>query len=150
MMPHLGVLSTINPEAAFNVLMKDCVVRAGTCIAPVGQIETGSDEAALTLSTAMPDGTTLEKTLPYGCVELIHLGEDQTVDMELKPHKELDVGMGNGNIVNATVEGGVVGVIIDTRGRPLTLPEQVKERKRKLIEWYTAIKAYPKAVLMDK
>src|SRR5688572_18138355 len=37
MMPHLGVLSTVHPDAATEVFEKDCLVRLGTCIAPVGQ-----------------------------------------------------------------------------------------------------------------
>ena len=37
MMPHLGVLSTIHPAAATEVFEKDCLVRLGTCVAPVGQ-----------------------------------------------------------------------------------------------------------------
>ena len=36
MMPHLGVLSTIHPDAATEVFEKDCLVRLGTCVATVG------------------------------------------------------------------------------------------------------------------
>ncbi|UCH02128.1 MAG: glutamate mutase L [Candidatus Bathyarchaeota archaeon] len=148
MMPHLGVLSTINPEAAFNVLMKDCMVRAGTCIAPTGQLEDGVD--ALQVSATLPDGTTLAKTIPYGDIALLSLEKGQTVEMEIKPHRNLDVGMGRGTMVKTSVEGGVVGVIIDARGRPLMLPVDEKERKESLIKWYTAIGAYPEDVWKEK
>ena len=33
MMPQLGVLSSIHPEAAVEVFNKDCLIRLGTCIA---------------------------------------------------------------------------------------------------------------------
>ena len=39
--------------------------------------------------------------------------------------------------------GGVVGVIIDCRGRPLVLPEDREERVRKLTEWNDALGVYP-------
>src|SRR5262245_6892662 len=36
MMPHLGVLSTVNEQAATEVFIKDCLVPLGTCVAPIG------------------------------------------------------------------------------------------------------------------
>jgi len=44
------------------------------------------------------------------------------------------------------VEGGIEGVIIDTRGRPLVIPEDPAERKSTLLKWYGALDLYP----MDK
>ena len=41
MMPHLGVLSTIHPAAATEVFEKDCLIRLGTCVAPVGAVKRG-------------------------------------------------------------------------------------------------------------
>ncbi len=43
------------------------------------------------------------------------------------------------------VEGGVVGVIMDARGRPLVLPEDAKERRRRLLRWFSTLDAYPEA-----
>ena len=145
MIPHLGVLSTVNPKAAINILEKDCLVKIGTCIAPSGLAEDGVD--ALTISEKMPDGTTLVKVIPYGRMELIPLGEGQKAEVEIKPHSNLDVGMGRGKSMKTEVEGGVVGIIIDTRGRPLVLPKDERVRKKKLIEWYTAVGAYPEGFL---
>ena len=36
MMPQLGVLSEVHEKAAVEVFNKDCLVRLGTCIAPIG------------------------------------------------------------------------------------------------------------------
>jgi hypothetical protein len=36
------------------------------------------------------------------------------------------------------LEGGVVGIIVDARGRPLQLPSDDALRRRKLIEWLIA------------
>ena len=110
-----------------------------------GQLEEG--EEAVAISAVMPDGTTLEKTLPFGSIELIHLDEGQTADMEIKPSRNLDVGLGKGKTVKAKVEGGVVGLIVDARGRPLVIPSEAEKRRKKLVEWYTAIDAYPQTFL---
>jgi len=55
------------------------------------------------------------------------------------------VGAGPGNSVITEIEGGVVGIIIDARGSPswANLPKNDTERRRKLLEWFTALKAYP-------
>ncbi len=45
------------------------------------------------------------------------------------------------------MSGGVVGLIFDTRGRPLVLPEDDKERREKLIKWYLSLGVYPEKIL---
>jgi uncharacterized protein (TIGR01319 family) len=145
MMPHLGVLSKVKPDAALNVLDKDCLVKVGTCIAPKGLAKEGVD--ALSVTAELPDGSTLEKTLPYGTMELIPLRETETINVVLSPHSGLDVGAGSGKRLETTMSGGVVGVIFDTRGRPLVLPKSDEERREKLISWYTALGVYPEKIL---
>ena len=36
MMPHLGVLAQVHPQAALEVFERDCLIYLGTCIAPKG------------------------------------------------------------------------------------------------------------------
>ena len=45
------------------------------------------------------------------------LGEKARVTIQ--PQRRLDMGAGHGQPVEAEVEGGVVGLVVDTRGRPL-------------------------------
>jgi hypothetical protein len=61
----------------------------------------------------------------------------------ITPARGFDVGAGKGKELEATLEGGTVGVIIDGRGRPLQLPADKKERVRKLSEWNKALNIYP-------
>jgi hypothetical protein len=61
----------------------------------------------------------------------------------------LDLGAGRGTEVAEEVEGGVVGIIVDTRGRnPFVLPVDAKERVPKLVEWIKALNAYPAEALV--
>ena len=53
MMPHLGVLSSVYPDIATEVFDKDCLVRLGTCIAPVGQAKS---KPLATVHIRFPDG----------------------------------------------------------------------------------------------
>ena len=50
MMPHLGVLSTVNEQAATEVFVKDCLVYLGTCVAPIGQGKDGDQCLAYTIT----------------------------------------------------------------------------------------------------
>jgi hypothetical protein len=43
-----------------------------------------------------------------------------------------------------TITGGVVGVVIDARGRPLTLPQNDKERQERLSAWFKSLDLYPR------
>jgi hypothetical protein len=145
MMPHLGVLSSVHPTAALEIFEKDCLVRIGTCIAPRGTVTEGTD--AFKLKGTMPDGSRVEKSLKFGEMDRVSVEEGKTASIEIEPAKELDIGAGPGNKLTVEVEGGVVGIILDARGRPLTLPQDDKERRRRLLQWFSILDAYPKGVL---
>ena len=63
--------------------------------------------------------------------------------MTIEPAKGFDVGEGKGKRVEREVEGGVVGIILDGRGRPLALPQEKSERIQKLKNWIEALEIYP-------
>lgn len=137
MMPHLGVLSTVHERSATEVFDKDCLIRLGTCIAPSGNIRK-EGEKILTINL---EGKTIE--LRAGDTKLIPLGLGKRVKVEIIPSKGFDVGAGNGKPLSTEIEGGVVGLILDGRGRPLKLPEDKNKRIRKLNEWFTELNLYP-------
>lgn len=136
MMPHLGVLATIHPEAAQEVFERDCVVPLGTCIAPVGRGREGQPCVQVRL-----DGQDI--AVARGELRLVPLAEGQEVEAHIEPARGFDVGAGRGRPLTATIAGGVVGFIIDGRGRPLTLPEDPTERRAKVAEWERAMDMYP-------
>lgn len=131
MMPQLGVLSTVHPQAAAQVFDRDCLIRLGSCIAPVGQARPG--EPVLTM-----EYNGKSETFRYGEIRVLPMGVGETMRVMLKPARGFDVGAGKGRAMEAVVEGGVVGLIVDTRGRPLQLPQNDAERRAKLIEWLRA------------
>lgn len=142
MMPQLGVLARVHEKAALQVFEKDCLIYLGTCIAPIGQIKEGS--VALEAQIHMPDGSVIKKTFNYGEMEVIPLPVGYKARAKLKPTYGLDMGEGNGVAIEAELHGGVVGLIFDTRGRPLMLPEDKNKRIAKLQKWNAALNMYPK------
>lgn len=147
MMPQLGILSSIHPKAAMQVFDRDCLVKLGTAIAPVGpsgKAEFGAPCLEVTLTV---NGQTFEESVPFGSMKVIPVPQDTTVEAVIHPTRQFDVGAGYGRELKTTVNGGVVGVIIDCRGRPIVLPEDVKTRNAKLVEWFLAMNMYPEESL---
>ena len=148
MMPHLGVLSTVYRDAAWSIFDKDCLVRLGTCIAPVGTIAGNVKARArgarvMTVELTLPDGGTVEEELNFGELKLIELPERQEAKAVITPAKNFDMGEGPGHAVKRTIMGGVAGVLLDARGRPIYLPEEDDARNELLIKWFRALDLYP-------
>ena len=143
MMPHLGVLSTVNEQAATEVFVKDCLVYLGTCVAPIGQGKDGDQCLAYTIT--FEGGRGMESgSLAFGELKLIALPLDEQAKIELRPAKGVDVGEGKGNASTRSLKGGVVGLLLDGRGRPLQLPVDQQMRVSALSRWYKTVELYPK------
>ena len=86
------------------------------------------------------------ETIPCGTIRVYPLGfkngqdgEPEEAEIVITPMKNFDLGAGKGKAVQRTVQGGVAGVIIDTRGRPMQLPTDDNARIAKLKEWLRAM-----------
>ncbi|MCL1827748.1 MAG: glutamate mutase L, partial [Candidatus Cloacimonetes bacterium] len=146
MMPHLGVLAEINPEAASEVFRKDCMILLGTVVAPVGKCKKGA--ISLHAEIELPDGTMFKENIPFGEMRLLPCGVGQTMKAKLRPGRGLDIGAGKDKEIEKELQGGVVGVILDTRGRqPFTLPAEHDQRISDLKKWMKVLNAYPEKIL---
>ena len=85
----------------------------------------------------------MEGELKTGQIQCFPLREEELADIELMPTKGLDLGGGKGEKMNVCVGGGLVGLVIDARGRPLII-DQADEAKRftQLMEWQQAMSLY--------
>ena len=143
MMPQLGVLATVHPEASAQVFDRDCLIRLGSVVAPVGQAPAKGQVEIMRLNGTLPDGQAFNEGLKYGEMKRFPLGEGDKLTVQINPTHGFDAGAGPGHAVEAQVEGGVCGLILDGRGRPLALPEDAATRAKKLIEWFRSLDCYP-------
>ncbi|MEE8190373.1 MAG: glutamate mutase L [Candidatus Scalindua sediminis] len=141
MMPHLGVLSTINEQAATEVFEKDCLINLGTCVSLANTGKPGSK--CIDYRITLPDGQEKADSLLYGELKLIDLKEGETAEIEITPTRQFDVGRGKGQKMEEKVSGGVVGLVIDVRGRPLSLHKDKVRRIEQITKWNKAFRAYP-------
>lgn len=116
MMPHLGVLASVHPQAAIEVFERDCLIQLGTVIAPQGTGKQGAPCFSYEIS-----GESLRQsgTIHVGDFEVLPLEIGQTVQVNLIPSRGFNLGNGSGRPVQATVRGGTVGILLDGRGRPI-------------------------------
>ncbi len=140
MMPQLGVLAQVNQEAATQVFERDCLVHLGTCIAPVGVAKPG--DACLSVRVEQAEKETMVDDVPFGQLRLYPLGVGQKAQVRLQPDRRFDVGGERGNPLETEVTGGVVGLVVDTRGRPLEISPDPKLRVADLKTWTEALNVY--------
>ncbi len=141
MMPQLGVLAQVNPEAATQVFERDCLIHLGTAIAPVGVAKVG--ETCLSIEVRIAGNPPVTEDVPYGELRLYSLPLGEKASLKLQPSRRFDVGAGNGQVVEAEALGGVVGLVVDTRGRPFEVPTDAQQRVAQLTRWQSALDAYP-------
>ena len=132
MMPHLGVLAHVHPEAALQVFERDCLVYLGTCIAPAGTGKPGKRCFSFQISG---EGIDESGEVEFGQMQLLPLADGLLARAVIEPARGFDAGEGDGKPIEREIRGGTVGVILDGRGRPLKLPEDRDACRRAVLDW---------------
>ena len=148
MMPQLGVLAHVDKKefgeearkAALEVFHKDCLIRLGTCITPVGRSKAG--DVVMTAEFEMPNGEKIEQQLVKDQIIKIN-APYEPISALLKPAKNMDIGAGAGEEVKTDIYGGTVGIIFDCRDRPINIPSDPEKRLESLRSWSRALNEYP-------
>jgi hypothetical protein len=111
--PHFGNMYSQDPKGAIAIFKSTCLNILGTCISPVGAGRLGSDALRIKFET----GGLEDVTVPYGELNIIPI-RDEKVKTSFTPIK-MDLGKGKGRPITRSVRCGSLGLIIDTRGRPV-------------------------------
>ena len=149
MMPQLGVLAHTDKKnfeesarrAALEVFDRDCLIRLGTCIAPVGKGRRG--EKMIEALFRYPDGREEKRNLHHGEMDLIEASYGDPIHVKITPSRGVNVGSGKGKPVETEISGGEIGIIMDGRDRPIDLPGDFNRRSEKLKAWSGAVEEYP-------
>ena len=135
----MGILSTLHPKAAIEVFEKDCLIRLGTCVAPVGKMK--QDQPVLQYEINLPNERIGGELMPGELILIPAPYEPMTA--HLTPGKGLDIGAGKNEELDTKVYGGVVGIILDGRGRqPFILNDDTDLRVMNLVQWSEATGEY--------
>ena len=134
----LGAAAAINPILAVQVLESSAFTNLGTVISPIGDERYGT--TIMHGKIIYNEGNETRFEAKQGSIELLPLPTGQTARLQLQPLHRYEVGMGaEGRGGRLKVVGGVFGVVIDARGRPLNLPEDAGRRWDLLMKWSAAL-----------
>ena len=139
---QLGAVATVAPVAAVQVNENDAVMhRLGTCVVPFGDLPQG--QTAIRVGVEYSNGRQVTAEVMSGSIEIIPLKLNEQALLTLYPAPTVDVGLGPGERARAAeeIDGGLVGLIIDARGRPLAFPTNETERQARLLQWMQVIGA---------
>jgi hypothetical protein len=98
-------------------------------------------EPCLNYVVDLPSGRR-EGVLEVGALELLPLGADEEAQLILKPPRDWDVGAGPGQEMQKVVRGGVVGLVLDGRGRPIQFTHGEEEQLAQVAAWHRALNLY--------
>jgi hypothetical protein len=139
---QLGAVATVAPVAAVQVNENDAVThRLGTCVIPFGGLPAG--QVAVRVGLEYSNGRQVMVDVMTGSLEVIPLPVNEQALLTLYPAPSVDVGLGPGERARAAeeIDGGLLGLIIDARGRPLQLPSNESERQARLLQWMQSVGA---------
>ena len=139
---QLGAVATVAPITAVQVNENDAVThRLGTCVVPFGDVRPG--QPALRIEVEYNNGRMQQVDIMGGTMAVIPLQMNEQALLSLFPAPGVDVGLGPGERARAAeeIDGGLLGLIIDARGRPLALPSNDAERQTRLQQWAQALGA---------
>ena len=133
---QLGAVASVAPVMAVQVNENDAVsYRLGTCVIPYGDLRPG--ELAVRVGIEYTNGRQENVDVMAGTIKVIPLRSNEQALLTLFPAPTVDVGLGPGERARAAeeIDGGLVGLIIDARGRPFVLPSDDVERRARLLQW---------------
>jgi hypothetical protein len=131
----LGVAAGPAPMVSVQVLNSGNYVSLGTVVSPVGRGKVGRPVVRVRLDRE-GGGEGMEGEVRAGQLVILPLRLGESGRLTLRPEKGFDVGFGGPGKAGALrVSGGVLGLIIDARGRPLLLPPDPEARLELIAKW---------------
>jgi MutL-like protein len=137
----LGNLAMLSPDIAAELSSNDAVpLLLGSVIAAEGDAPEG--QLALRIVLEFLDGRQQVAEIANGSLVRLPVAPGEHALLSLYPAPNVDIGLGPGQHARSSepVEGGVLGLIVDARGRPLRLAADPELRVEQLRSWRKALR----------
>jgi hypothetical protein len=130
----LGAAASVNPTLSVQVLESSAFLSLATVITPISSARPGTPILRLRVIYESGDETSFD--IKQGTLEALPIPMGEAARLRLQPLHKSDVGMGGpGRGGSVRVVGGVLGVVIDARGRPVLLPRDTTRRQDLYKKW---------------
>lgn len=137
LLPVLGAASTRNNLLPVQVLESGAFVNLAAVVSPICSADYGT--VVMRVRLVQDNGAESQHDIKYGSLEILPLAGGQSAKLQIKPLHRADVGFGSGRGGTIRVAGGALGVVIDARGRPLSLPPDPVRRRDLIKKWYWTV-----------
>lgn len=137
LLPILGAAADYNRLLPVQVLESGAFMSLGTVVSVISSVNYGTP--AVKARLAYDDGDDARVVVKYGGLEVLPLGVGRTARLTLQPLRRSNIGNGPGRTAAVRVTGGVMGVVIDARGRPLVLSDDPARRRELYRKWLWAL-----------
>lgn len=142
----LGNLAMIAPDIAADLSSNDAVpLLLGSAISVEGDLPEGN--LALRIELEFLDGRKETAEVTSGSLARLPVTPGERALLSLFPAPSVDIGLGPGQHARSSepVEGGLLGLIVDARGRPVRLAVEPETRVQQLRAWRMALRGEEEA-----
>ncbi len=126
MMPHLGVLAQVHPQAALEVFERDCLIYLGHVRGREGHRQTR--QAMFPLYRPVVHAQRIRTDGRAATSACFRSATARRPPWRSSPSAASTVGAGPGKPIEREVRGGTVGLVLDARGRPLAPADRPCDR----------------------
>lgn len=136
LIPALGAVAAVNPEAVVQVLDESNLEPLGTAFSLSGALD--HDKPAVHIKLWLPYGEQHEEVIYGGRVWFFPVPAGRNVDISARVLAR-GASINGKKRLRVRVTGGSAGLIVDTRGRPFVLSDSVTLRSELMPEWVAAM-----------
>ena len=150
----MGGLARVQPDMSARLVGQTLrfssdgpLLNLGMVIAPVGVGVPG--EPVMQLEIIFANQRRVRKKITFGTVTVIPLAAHEEVTLNVYPSRHFSLNPNaarGGKAVYAKVNGGLLGLIIDARGRPILLDTADAARQAQLQSWMSALSPQPEMI----
>ncbi len=135
--PCLGAAAAVVPALVSQLLLDPTVMlNLGFVISPIGRVRQGS--SVLRLRVQYQSGHETTVNVHQGNIQTIPIPAGQRAKVFIDPLHRTNIGYGPGKPTSIQVVGGMFGLVVDARGRPLKLPDDPETRRNQLLKWQSS------------
>ena len=137
LLPSLGAIAEHNSLLPVHVLESRAFDSLCTIVGLSGSAREGAIAARLRL--VYENGAEARADVAAGSLHVLALPSGQTARLAVRPRAGIDAGFGPGRSGNISISGGILGLVIDARGRPIRLPSDSAKRRDVLKKWRSSL-----------
>jgi MutL protein len=164
LLSRLGILLGAETEACLSVLRSDTFVNAGVCLSLLGRAKQGDTVAEVSVQRSFDseedkDAPDEVHEIRFGTITVIPLSANKQAAIRVATGRRFSFGIeSSGQAWTAAgtplawaererdpgegIVGGLLGLVVDARGRPLELSQDQAKRQALMSDWLRSLDAY--------